>query len=161
MALLGLLSDLSEWLQAAALALSIGGACLLLFASLIVGYMPFADKLPVIAPYVTPARCVAFLAFGGLTALVTLQFAGDRCDALRSSDRAAAERARVQRDDAINRELQNAYGPVLQDLANRNAELQGRVNNAKRNLAARPSAASRSPGCRLGDAAGGVRAQSR
>ena len=150
--LLGIIDDAVTWLQAAALVLAIAGAAAVMLAALVVGYIPFGEYLPGIGRYVKPARLVAFLTFGALCALVTVQLATDRCAALRAADREAAERARIERDDGITRHLKETYQPELSRLARLNAELRRKAADyAKRKPVVKVVGAGGS--CRLGAAA--------
>ena len=154
---LGFFFDAWHWLQAAALMLAIALAGLLLLVALIVGYLPFAEDIPAIKGYVIAARFVVVLAFGALTALITLQLLGSSCEAQRAADREAAEAARVTRDDTIRQDLEKTYRPELGRLTALSAELQKKVDDYAKHppaaRAARPKAAASGSVCRLGDAA--------
>lgn len=160
-----MLGAIIDGLQAVALTFAIGVAGLLLIASLVVGYIPFGSRLPVIGPYVIPARFVAFLSFGALAALLTLRLAGDACEAQRAADRAAAEQARVTRDREIRADLESDYRPRLAHLADQAKALQKKVDHYAKHppaaAAARPKAAAGGNVCRLGDAAYQLRPRER
>ena len=157
------LGAIIDGLQAVALTLSIGAAGVLLIVGLVVGYIPFGSRLPVIGPYVIPARFVAFLSFGALAALLTLRLASDSCEAQRAADRAAAEQARVTRDREIRADLESDYRPRLARLADQAKALQKKVDLYAKHppAAARPKAAAGGGVCRLGDAAYQLRPRER
>uniref|UniRef100_E6VGI9 Uncharacterized protein n=1 Tax=Rhodopseudomonas palustris (strain DX-1) TaxID=652103 RepID=E6VGI9_RHOPX len=162
---LGFLFAIWAGIKAVTLGLAISGAGLVLIASLVVGYIPFGTRLPVIGPYVIPARFIAFFGFGALASLVTLQLAGDACEAQRAADRAAAEKARVTRDREIRADLEGDYRPRLAHLADQAKALQKKVDDYAKHppaaAAARPKAAAGGNVCRLGDAAYRLRPQQR
>ena len=77
---------MSEYLYSLAMSWALWAAVAVLLVSLL-GYLPFADNLPIVGPYARVARLVAFLTFGLVCALV------DR----RSAD-ARSEIAQLKRD---------------------------------------------------------------
>lgn len=145
----GWVLDTVSWFQAAALVVAIAAVGLVVLVSLAVLLIPFGDKLPVIGAYAKAAPFVSFIAFGLFCALLTLQLAGDRCDAQRAADREAAEAARVDRDDGIAQTLNRKYAPEIVRLSKLNSDLQGKVAHYAKQKQ-RAAADSR---CRLGDAA--------
>lgn len=147
---LGMIDDAVNWIQAAALVLAIGVAGAVVLISLLILLVPFGDKLPFVGPYAKAAPFVAFFVFGLFCALLTLQLADGRCDALRAADRQAAEAARVDRDDGISKILNDKYGPEVSRLAKLNSDLQGKVAHyAKR----KPVVLAAGGSCKLGAAA--------
>jgi hypothetical protein len=72
------MADLFWWAATSHIVLSIVAGMLL--ATLVVGYLPFGERLPIIGPYVRVARFASFLLFGLLCALLDRQSADTRSE---------------------------------------------------------------------------------
>jgi hypothetical protein len=133
---------MTDWLWSLATSWALWVAVAVLLVALVVGYLPFLDKFPIIGPYVKVARFVAFLTFGLVCALL------DR----RSAD-ARAEIAQLKRDLSFA-ELQISNNAATADEKARLAAAslsaaagaQLKANTYEQWLATRPGA-----GCALGD----------
>lgn len=73
---------MTDWLWSLATSWAQWVAVAVLLVSL-VGYFPFADKIPIVGPYARVARLVAFLSFGLVCALVDRRSADGRAEIAR------------------------------------------------------------------------------
>jgi hypothetical protein len=70
---------MSEYLYSLAVSWALWAAVAVLLVSLL-GYLPLADKVPIVGPYARVARLVAFLTFGLVCALVDRRSADARSE---------------------------------------------------------------------------------